>query len=455
MQHNLSQNAVGRTMLALCAKHFQKPILVAFFLIFLAGILKPASAEAIETFSSMQSPAQVSISDSHTQVRAESASFGDQLIFIPLNTLLEQFVEAKHRVKILIVILFLLIIGLILLFIYIFVNRTRKTAKWSWEEKTRNLYQTDLTNFLYNDENQPFEFTGLDKASSRAILIDELLWLHRNLLGESRIKIQDLYFNLQLYNDSKSKLNSPIWSIQAKGFRELAQAGVKDAANLIEKFTHSKNKILRIEAQLAMVKLKPENPLDFLKDLSYPLTEWEQINILNAMEAHNISINSFEEWMDNKNETVACFAIKMCGMFNHIQSWPKVLELLDHESADIRFHAINTLAKFNLPENKEPLKLCFWKQKEDTQVKSKTFLSRKLIRNKLAILEALSNLVSAEDAAFFTEVLKAPDEDFYVLKRAYMQLMQIDPAMSIEPTNTVSLQVLKLIDHYHPKNIAS
>lgn len=455
MQPSLFQRAVGRTMHILCSKHFQKSILVAFFLIFFVGILKPASAEAIGTFSSMQSPAQVSISNSQNQVAAERVSFGDRLIFVHLNTLLEQFVEAKHRVKILIVILFLLIIGLIVLFVYIFLNRTQKTAKWSWEEKTRNLYQTELTNFLYSDEHQFFEFTGLDKAANRAIFIDELLWLHRNLLGESRIKIQDLYYNLHLYKDSQNKLNSPIWSVQAKGFRELAQVNVKDASNRIEKFTHSKNKILRMEAQLAMVKLKPENPLSFLNDLSYPLTEWEQINILNTMEAHNIAINSFEEWMDHTNETVACFAIKMCGAFNHIQSWPKVLELLDHESADIRFHAINTLAKFNFPENKEPLKLCFWKQVEDTQVKSKTFLSQKLIRNKLAILEALSNLVSAEDASFYTEVLKSPVEDFYVLKRAYVQLMQIEPAMSIEPTYPVSTQLQKLIDHYHPKTIAS
>ncbi len=337
-----------------------------------------------------------------------------------------RYQAANLKVKLLVAIIFYLLISLVMLLIFIVVNRTIKTRQRVEAEKIKQTYQEELTNFLFDEESQVFEFTGIKHAFNREIFINELLSLHNNLFGESAKRLGDLYFNLELYKDSLKKIDSRQWAVKAKGFRELAQMDVKDAGRKIEKYVNSHNNILRIESQIAMVRLNEDNPLFFFDDLKHELSEWEQINILDALLYHKINIDSFERWMNNPNDSVVIFAIKMAGFFKHIQSWPRVLELLEHSNPDIRREAIKTLDLFEIAENATPFMKTYLKECRLGEMNNDAYFNLNMDRNRLAAIEALRSVATINELPFFEQVLHT-EKDFTILKKTVEILSAITP----------------------------
>ena len=81
-----------------------------------------------------------------------------------------------------------------------------------------------------------------------------------------------LYLYLGLDRDSIKRANDFRWHKKIKGFRELAFMNIKDANNVIYKALNSKNEILRMEAQIALVRLTDEDPFGFLMQLKRPFS---------------------------------------------------------------------------------------------------------------------------------------------------------------------------------------
>ncbi len=346
---------------------------------------------------------------------------GQEPVSIENLSLWQKFVtryqQASLKVKILVGIVVYLIFSLTLLLLFILINRTIKTRERKQASNIKSIYQDELTNFLFGEEDQTFEFTGINHEKNRNIFINELLSLHNNLYGEAANRLRDLYFNLELYKDSLRKVNYRKWNLKAKGFRELAQMDVKDANRNIAKYINSRNEMLRMESQQALVKLNDEDPLGFLDNLKYELTEWEQVNILDTLEYHQIYIESFDRWMTSENDTVVIFATRLAGHYKHIHSWPQVLNLLEHKNPKVRQFAIKTLDMLEVAENAGPLKEIYQKDQRLEEKNDDAFYNLNMDRNRLAAIEAMDSIATPADLPFMEQVLKT-EKDFRILKRA-------------------------------------
>ena len=89
----------------------------------------------------------------------------------------------------------------------------------------------------------------------RQALIDQMIDVSVNLKGDAEEKLCGLYLYLGLDRDSINRANDYRWHKKIKGFRELAFMNIKDANDAIYKALNSKNEILRMEAQIALVRL--------------------------------------------------------------------------------------------------------------------------------------------------------------------------------------------------------
>jgi len=334
--------------------------------------------------------------------------------------------QAGLKVKILVVIVIYLLFSLILLLLYILINRTIKTRERKQASEIKGIYQDELTSFLFGEENQTFEFTGINHEINRDIFINELLSLHNNLYGEAATRLRDLYFNLELYKDSLRKVNYRKWNLKAKGFRELAQMDVKDANRDIARYINSRDGILRMESQLALVKLNEEDPLGFLDNLKYELTEWEQVNIHNTLDYHQIHIESFDRWMTSENHSVVIFATRLTGLYKHIHSWPQVLSLLEHENPKVRQVAVKTLDMLEVAENAGPLKDIYQQDQRLEEKNDDAFYNLNMDRNRMAAIEAMASIATPADLTFMEQVLKT-EKDFKILKRAVAIIAGITP----------------------------
>ncbi|HSV87933.1 MAG TPA: HEAT repeat domain-containing protein [Bacteroidales bacterium] len=350
--------------------------------------------------------------DQKTEVNPTTSGEPDQKTYF-----LEFFPLYQVEIRVLLVVILILLTGIVLLFLFIFLNRVRKTRIREKEQLMRIIYQEQLTNYIYGDDSQNYEFTGINRLSNRQIFIDEMLWLHRNLYGETAKRLQDLYFNLNLYGDSLKKLSSSFWAVKASGFRELAQMEVSDVAPEIMEYVNSKNTILRMEAQLALVNLKPDDPLGFLDNLKLHLTEWEQINILNTLLHNEVKIDSFERWMSSKNESVVIFSLNLARFFNHTHSLTKVSKLVYHENSSVRLAAIKALGSFEFPENTALFMDSYLNHLPVENTGNDVFYNLKMSGNRLAAIEALEVISTETDIPFFEFVLRN-EKEFDIFRKA-------------------------------------
>jgi len=352
----------------------------------------------------------------------EPTGLFDKLVF--------RFQHARAKTRILVVFLLYFLLSFITLFTFILINRTIKSNRRKKAEKLTNIYQEQLADYLFGDENEVPVFQGLNNSFDRNVLLHEILGLHSNISGESAEKLRDLYFNLGFHKDSLSKAYNRKWYIKVKGFRELAQMNFKEANEHIYKFVTSKNNILRIESQIALVKLSEDNPLFFLEKMKEDLSEWEQINILETINYHKIDIPSFERYLESNNLSVISFAIKMIGVFKHTFSIDKVIKKLAHISEGIRRDAIKTISQLEMPEGIEALKQAFDAETE---------------RNQELIMDTMVMMSGSDDVPFLKHVLNT-NTNFRVCVNAARILQSLPNGKdALEGINALADDYLKTI----------
>ena len=173
---------------------------------------------------------------------------------------------------------------------------------------------------------------------------------------EARVQLRDLYNQMHLDQDSVRKVYSSKWHIRVKGFRELAFMDVIEATDKLRQTLKSKNDILRMEAQLALVRLNKDDPFGFLDHLVHPFSLWEQLNVYELITIHDLTVPQFSRWTTSSNKTVVIFALRMIQVFKQQQASPQIIECLAHPDKDIRQMAITVCGEIQLRETLPHLK---------------------------------------------------------------------------------------------------
>jgi hypothetical protein len=169
-----------------------------------------------------------------------------------------------------------------------------------------------------------------------------------NLSGNAKQKLRNLFISLKLDKDSVKKVYNRKWHIKVKGFRELAFMDIKDANDEIMQNLHNRNDIVRMEAQLAMVRLIPEDSFGFLDQLSKPFSLWEQLTVYETIMFHNLTIPQFDRWLYSKNKSVILFSLRMIEVFKQRETYPNLFWMLFNEDEDIRHLTIQVIGNLKL-----------------------------------------------------------------------------------------------------------
>jgi HEAT repeat protein len=177
-----------------------------------------------------------------------------------------------------------------------------------------------------------------------------------NLKGKEIEKLFDLYKLLGLDRDSIKKAHSRQWHKKVKGIRELAYMNIKDANDIIYNALNSSNEILRMEAQIALVRLNDDNPFEFLSHLTSHFSLWEQITLHELIIHHNVPLPSFQKWLTSPNPTVVTFALRMIREFKQKESEANVLETLFHTDPSVRCLAVEVAGDLDMRSTLETMK---------------------------------------------------------------------------------------------------
>ena len=282
----------------------------------------------------------------------DTADQGAKLVPSYAERLRERFRKSPLLITILYIVILYSIATLIILLILILLNRSKLKREQERKDYLLEVYQEQLMDYLFAEDKRPQALKDLKRVASnqmnRQVLIDQMIDLSVNLKGDIKETIKELYFLLGLEKDSLEKAHARKWHLNVKGYRELAFMNIRDANEKIMEDLNSNNEILRMEAQIAMVRLSEGNPYEFLHLLEKPLSIWEQITLHELLIQHNLKVPAFKQWFASENVTVLKFALHMVSWFHQRGVGKEIISVFDHEDEGVRYTAYEVCGDLGL-----------------------------------------------------------------------------------------------------------
>ncbi|WP_369764669.1 HEAT repeat domain-containing protein [Flavobacterium sp. WC2429] len=293
--------------------------------------------------------------------------------------------------------------------------RTKERIQKVYEKK----YEADLIEYLYSgneeEEVSPEQqkiINYLKKSSEdslkRKLIISTLLKLRSEISGETANDIQKLYYQTGLINYASSKLKHKKWNIIAKAIKELTQFGIKDVHDDVILLINHPKKEVRKEIQMYLVKLFHFEGLDFLNVLKTPLSEWDQIQLLEILQNfEDQKIPDINEWLESSNSTVVLFALKLAKIYNQFEAKDVIIKLLNHSEMQVRIEAIDVLSNMGVIEAVAILKNDF---------------DQRDIEEQIAFFKMLESMYDTSDISFISQFIN--HENFYI-KVSVMKILKV------------------------------
>lgn len=354
---------------------------------------------------------------------AQSASSDKSPWFWEVN----YFGRSIFLVNILLLVIITSIGVMVVLLVLILLNRTRIERMAVLHQYLLEKYQGMILDYLFATGHLD-DFTRIASDNyRRQVLIDQIIDVSVNLKGDAQDKLRQLYLDLGLHRHSINKAMSRRWHLKIKGFKELAFMNIKDANEEIIKALQSKNEILRMEAQIALVRLSDEHPFEWLSYQVHPFSMWEQITLHNLLIQHDIDVPRFVKWIDSSNHTVVMFALRMIKEFKQTFEEEHILDSLHHANEQVRQLAIEVCGDLQLHSSLKMLK---------SRYRFETY------GNKLEIVKSMAKIPDESMIGFLKLVLDKEDD---------VQL-QIESTKAIEKIGRVGVEALNKLMESEYKN---
>lgn len=308
--------------------------------------------------------------------------------------------------------------GIFIIIVAIYTQLARKKRIYKHITRVRRNLEQWISNIILEETEESMQVPPKFKRVvqhkwTRQFVIDGLIDAKRNLSGTVADNITQLYLQLGLKKESLSKLRNSSWHTKARGIQELYLMDQIDLLKTIYKNTNNRNEFVRMEAQIGVIYLTGFPGLRFLDVVSYPITEWQQIKLLEQLrrsgQPEDISAN-INHWLLSKNDTVVVFALKLADVYQQFGSRDQITEMLVHPNEMVRTQGIKTLVR--LADHHTPYVLLGYFRKEG-------------LANRILILEAMASLATEEQADIFTGMLN--DEDNIIKLKAAVALVNCSP----------------------------
>lgn len=293
------------------------------------------------------------------------------------------------------------------IYVYLFY----KKRNFFYTERVRNLLEPMISHIIMEESIETIEIPQkmnriLNNQVARQYIIDELIRCKKNFSGLVAQHVIILYERLDLKKYSLQKVSDKTsWHIKAQGIQELYMMDQHDALRMIYRNTNSTNEFVRMEAQTGVIHLTGFPGLRFLDVISYPLTEWQQLKLLEQLrlypEKQDIS-EKIPKWLLSKNNTVVVFALKLVDEYQLFSVRRYVINCLVHPAYQVRSQALKTMIRL---------------EDETTPVVLLGYFNKESLPDQIFILEALRAIATEREAGFLQKLLDH-ENDMIKLKAA-------------------------------------
>jgi len=316
---------------------------------------------------------------------------------------------------------------MIILLLVILLNRRRMEKEAKLRQYLLEQYQSLIIDYLFGGSTSESFMKIASDDYRRQVLIDQMIDVSVNLKGDSRDKLRKLYLDLDLDNDSLARARSRRWHMKIKGFRELAFMGIREGNDQMYRVLNSRNEILRMEAQIALVRLSDDDHFGFLSDLMRPFSLWEQITLHDLILQHDLPVPNFQRWLGSENPTVVMFALRMIREFRQKEAEPELRKVLLHRDSRVSKLAVEVAGDLDMRTTLDTMKRMYKFQEYN---------------NCLEIVKSMGKMPETSMLGFLKLVLDKEDD---------VQL-QIEAVKAIENMGEVGVQALVKVMKSEYKN---
>ena len=189
----------------------------------------------------------------------------------------------------------------------------------------------------------------LKKPSVRSVLASELVRTRQSLRGNMADTAVAVYNVLGLVASSDRLLNSRQWHRQAKGIQQLSIMEQQQYFDAICIHINHPNIWVRNEAHLGMIRLRGSMGLSFLSHLHYPLSEWQQFNLLHQLQLTQAkNLPGLNTWLRSTNHSIVVFSIRLCQMYQLFEHAERIGKLQKHADPSVRSAAVECMTHWGL-----------------------------------------------------------------------------------------------------------
>jgi hypothetical protein len=232
----------------------------------------------------------------------------------------------------------------------------------------------------------------------RNFMIGELAETCKKFSGATMDNIHWLFQRTHLEEELLHNLNSKRWYIKAKAVQQLAYLQQKNQLPKIFRLANNNNDLVRMEAQVATVKLIGFEGLRFLNVIGYPVSEWQQLRLIHELSGHTIEkFDNITNWLQSKNDSVVEFALRLVENNQRYEFYNTVEQCLLHSSISVCRRAVATLGKIS--NEKTAGSLLNYYPNADPSIQ-------------LSILKILQTVGSENEIPFLLSRLNHPDDAF-------------------------------------------
>lgn len=203
---------------------------------------------------------------------------------------------------------------------------------------TSLLFEKDLQEIIDLDQltlNDYFPASMISKPIFKEVMIDRIIGLNKKMKGDFKEKLKALYRKLDLDKISIQALKHSKWDRVAMGLVQINEMDLVEALPKVKELTNSSNFHVRSQAVATVLNLSEKVDLTFLKDQSYPLSLWQQMNYLRIIRFvnHQKKLN-LEILFESTNPSIRIFGYRLVKTLGRVDLIDVLAALVDRVSLE-------------------------------------------------------------------------------------------------------------------------
>ncbi|MBN3582122.1 hypothetical protein JYB64_06965 [Algoriphagus aestuarii] len=162
----------------------------------------------------------------------------------------------------------------------------------------------------------------------KQVLIENIISLNKKMKGDFKEKLKALFKKFGLDKISISKLKNKRWDIVTNGLVHINEMDLVEALPKVRDLTDSPNFYIRSQAISTVLNLSEKTDLSKIKQQSFPLSRWQQMNYLRIIKYLHIQKSlDLTPLFEGKNQTVRLFGYKLVRLLGRIELVEKLAEM--------------------------------------------------------------------------------------------------------------------------------